>query len=550
MKNLLIITAILLTATNSLVSQIINIPEDYPTIQKGIDVANNGDTVLVAPGTYVENLYNNSKNIVLASWYLTTLDTSYISQTVIDGNQNGSVVHFNNCYMNESFQIHGFTITNGYAIYGGGIYASYGSSDLILSNLLIINNYAQEGGGLKCYHWDINLDNVRFINNEADKYGGGLYCSSSRLVGHNVTISNNHSGEEGGGFHHFNEDFWLYDSKFENNSSKEGGGLYLSFNGSYNLENVKVMGNTASKDGGGIFMAYSWRTEFLNVEIGNNHARCGGGMYAYSPFYDTNTNYVNLLVHDNVATKFGGGIFLQYTDFNGINNTIANNEAEDGMDIYFYNDVILSLENSIIFSLSPQQIVCGATGAPSTITVSNSLITGGQNSIQTNENATVNWLEGNINQNPEFVYSGEHPYKVTYNSPCVDAGSVDTTGITEFDLAGAPRLFNNHIDMGAYEWNILVGIEESVLSSSKWDISTNPNPFTTTTTFSYNLQQTSTVQITIFNHLGEEIEVIRQQQPSGKQQVIWNAEGLPTGVYYYRMEAGEQMTSGKMMLVR
>ncbi len=104
--------------------------------------------------------------------------------------------------------------------------------------------------------------------------------------------------------------------------------------------------------------------------------------------------------------------------------------------------------------------------------------------------------------------------------------------------------------MGAYEWNILVGIEESVLSSSKWDISTNPNPFTTTTTFSYNLQQTSTVQITIFNHLGEEIEVIRQQQPSGKQQVIWNAEGLPTGVYYYRMEAGEQMTSGKMMLVR
>ncbi len=175
---------------------------------------------------------------------------------------------------------------------------------------------------------------------------------------------------------------------------------------------------------------------------------------------------------------------------------------------------------------------------------------GGQYYIETNGNASVEWLEGNINQNPQFVNSGDYPYQINDNSPCIDAGSTDTTGITEFDLAGEPRFFNGHIDMGAYEWNTFVGIEEPILSSSNWNINIYPNPFTTTTTFSYTLQQPSTVQITIFNHLGEQVEVIRQQQPSGKQQVTWNAEGQPSGVYYYRMQAGNQIASGKMILVR
>lgn len=78
----------------------------------------------------------------------------------------------------------------------------------------------------------------------------------------------------------------------------------------------------------------------------------------------------------------------------------------------------------------------------------------------------------------------------------------------------------------------------------------HPNPFSTSTTIEYHLKSPQTVTITIYNHLGKQVEVIRQQQSAGQQQIVWNAEGLPSGVYYYRIQAGEQVASGKMMFMK
>ena len=74
------------------------------------------------------------------------------------------------------------------------------------------------------------------------------------------------------------------------------------------------------------------------------------------------------------------------------------------------------------------------------------------------------------------------------------------------------------------------------------DFTIYPNPLTTITTIEYELQHPASVHITIYNHLGKQIEIIQQNQSAGKQQVLWNAEGLPAGVYFcvLKTETGTQ----------
>ncbi len=101
---------------------IINIPADYTTFYSAISSSVDGDTILVQPGTYLENINYAGKNITIGSLFLTTQDTTYISQTVLDGFQNGAVVTFENLE-DSTAVLTGFTITNGYNYNnGGGIY--------------------------------------------------------------------------------------------------------------------------------------------------------------------------------------------------------------------------------------------------------------------------------------------------------------------------------------------------------------------------------------------------------------------------------------------
>ena len=86
MKKIVVASIVILISINDFCfSTIINIPADYPTIQQGINAGFDGDTVLVQPGIYIENISFNGHNVVLGSLFLTTGDTSYISQTIIDG---------------------------------------------------------------------------------------------------------------------------------------------------------------------------------------------------------------------------------------------------------------------------------------------------------------------------------------------------------------------------------------------------------------------------------------------------------------------------------
>ena len=97
----------------------IHVPDDYSSIQSAIEVSFDGDLIIVQPGIYVENLNFSGKAITLGSLFYTTQDTSYISQTIIDGNQNGSVITFNN-EEDSTAVLTGFSISNGDTLWFGG----------------------------------------------------------------------------------------------------------------------------------------------------------------------------------------------------------------------------------------------------------------------------------------------------------------------------------------------------------------------------------------------------------------------------------------------
>ncbi|MDA3814029.1 MAG: right-handed parallel beta-helix repeat-containing protein [Candidatus Cloacimonetes bacterium] len=202
----------------------INIPDDYPTIQEGINASSDGDVILVAPATYVENISYNGRNITIASMFYTTQDTSYISQTIIDGNNNDSVVKFENGE-DATATLCGFTITNGYADRGGGIYCI--SASPILDNLTISCNTAIEaGGGIHCRNSsNPDLYNLT-ISDNASGDGGGLYCTNSNPSLENLTISGNTAIGQGGGIYSYYSNLILENVTITDNASDEGRGIF------------------------------------------------------------------------------------------------------------------------------------------------------------------------------------------------------------------------------------------------------------------------------------------------------------------------------------
>ena len=99
-----------------------HVPDDFSTIQAGIDGSANGDTVIVRDGTYFENINFNGKAITLKS-------ENGPATTIIDGNQAGSVVTIEGGEGSDSV-FEGFRVRNGLAPNGGGVYCVNSSPTL------------------------------------------------------------------------------------------------------------------------------------------------------------------------------------------------------------------------------------------------------------------------------------------------------------------------------------------------------------------------------------------------------------------------------------
>jgi len=78
-----------------------------------------------------------------------------------------------------------------------------------------------------------------------------------------------------------------------------------------------------------------------------------------------------------------------------------------------------------------------------------------------------------------------------------------------------------------------------------------PNPFNPSTNIRFTLPQVEQVTINVYNSIGQKIEtLVSRQMAAGSHSVTFDAEGLPSGVYIYRLKAGEYRESRKMLLVK
>ncbi|UCD93603.1 MAG: right-handed parallel beta-helix repeat-containing protein, partial [Candidatus Zixiibacteriota bacterium] len=366
----------LLYGQNLALAATIHIPDDLETIQAGIDSAAHGDTVLVQPGTYLENVNFSGKNIVLASLFLATGDTAHISSTIIDGDSTATVVTFENGEDSTAALV-GFTVQNGMSKRGGGILCT-NSSPTIRCNIIRFNEARDwvdfeycYGGGICCINSSPAIIDNSIIRNLAGGImffgffggGGGICClsGSSPFIGDN-TIRENYSRLGGG--------VWCADS-----SSPEIRGNYLHKNEVYCDE---WSGDPSG--GGAIGCEGTSAPEISGCAIFENDGdRWGGGIYSVDSSRPTIEGCV---IYGNSAYGGGAAVFCPETTPEIKNTIIWSNNRETQLD--------LTIDGA------PEVSYCDIQGG---------------------------WAgEGNIDENPLFL---DYNFEVCIQSPCLDAGDPD-----------------------------------------------------------------------------------------------------------------------------
>ncbi len=198
---------------------ILNVPEEYGSIQEALDLADPGDTVLVQPGTYMENIsWPGTQGINLIS-------TGGPQNTIIDGNRDFSVIEFIEMVMagsDSTTLIQGFRITNGNAFMsGGGINIEFMQHSLTLRDVEIVDNLSEmHGGGLSAQGGAVNLENVVIANNHSMERGGGIDLVNVTLNAINLTMDGNTSDMSAAAMYVFDGNIHISQSVFHRNISE------------------------------------------------------------------------------------------------------------------------------------------------------------------------------------------------------------------------------------------------------------------------------------------------------------------------------------------
>jgi predicted outer membrane repeat protein len=402
------------------------VPADSTLIQQALFFSRPGETIILAEGTYYENIYLGGRNITLTG--TDPNDPKIVAATIINGDTDRAPETISGRVINlagtedANCHIRALTITGGYTnAGGGGIYGA--GSRICISNCIIYGNTTLNGGG-GLYDCDGIIKNCTVTENLARDGGGLCYCNGPIT---NCTITMNLADDRGGG---------MFDCGGENTCDRPHGCLFT-------IVNCNISDNMASS-GGGIYNNITSPT-LTNCTLSGNAAQdFGGGMYNGRL---TGPVLTNCMLIGNSA-NYGGAIYnYERTSPILTNCTFAKNSAPNG--------------NGLACD-SPDQLY------PSYLQITNSILWDDGDQIWNNDNSVIiinysnirgGWIgKGNIDTNPLFSDANNGDYRLSACSPCIDAGT--DAGVYE-DIEGDNRPFdfpgvdNNgklpDFDMGADE---------------------------------------------------------------------------------------------------
>ena len=407
---------------------VIIVPTDQPTIQAGIDAANNNDIVLVAEGIYRGE---GNVNIDFKGKQITLKSINGAKATIIDCEEQPDTrgFTFKNKETNDSV-LDGFTIKNGVHELGGGIYFNNGSPTI--KNCVITKNQSvapslkgRGGGGIYCFNSDAVITACKIIDNKANSNQGGgiLFAGITRKTANqpsliNCTISKN----EGDGIYCFE----TVNPVIQDCSISRNSGRGIVYNGFAKINNPITNCLITENKGGGIECSnYS----YLNITesiITGNIAEFGGGIYCDG---SSTIEVSECVIAENLAKQTGGGIhvFSKWGHAEITHCTITRNKAnKEGGGVYVLMEIsFFNLSNSIIWGNRTNGDNAEFAGAGGRITIRSCNIRDGLEGIGPPPvGPGGNWLTyvGNIDTDPLFVDANRGDYRLRENSPTSGMG--------------------------------------------------------------------------------------------------------------------------------
>lgn len=399
--------------------------------------------------------------------------------------------------------------------YGGAIYIRK-TNKVAISHCLFENNFAYyNGGAISLEEANILVKDCDFIGNYAGRsiapygYGGAVCTDKGEPVIANNNFLNNSSTGIGGALAIRFKDCPVHHNIFTGNYSALGGAIgILHIPQCYHsLNNNLIVGNSCAFFGGGVSNNVASPT-WINNTIANNHSYSyGGGFYCYDSICP---NVYNTILYGNNA-GVGDQVYLFGTT------SQAN----------FYNCDVQG---------GPQQFGGSGGGA-----------------------AFTGAYENNLDADPLFMMAEPYLYALQPESSCINAGTDDTTGlnIPEKDLAGNTRLFNNRIDIGAYESQVITDINDGeVIFADAVLYSPSPNPACISTNISFYLLQRCETGIQIFDLEGKLLKSFQAMIINeGLHQITWDlsdhsGRALPAGMYVCQLNCGNRSFTKKITISR